>query len=65
MFERQKIETHACPNCGKELHVEHGELRCADHGTFFAYGPNLVVRAAIQPEQLLDVQMPWEQAFAK
>jgi uncharacterized Zn finger protein (UPF0148 family) len=66
MFKQEKIETPHCPNCGHELQENHGELRCGEHGTFFAYGPNLLVRAATaEQDNHSNVQMPWEQALAK
>jgi hypothetical protein len=66
MFKQETIETPNCPNCGNELEDTHGELRCDEHGTFFAYGPNLLVRAATtEQDNHPNVQMPWEQAFSK
>ena len=65
MFQREKTGPYMCPNCGRELRKERGELRCADHGVFFAYGPNLIVRAAARTERDTKVQLPWEKAFAK
>jgi hypothetical protein len=62
MFQREKSEVHTCPNCGNELKSERGELRCSQHGVFFAYGPNLVVRAPQQSEGDAKATMPWEAA---
>ena len=65
MFQREKTDTYTCPNCGRELRKERGELRCAEHGAFFVYGPNLVVRAPERTERETKIQLPWEKAFAK
>ncbi len=65
MVQREKSETYTCPNCGRELRKERGELRCVEHGVFFAYGPNLVVRAPARAEHEAKIQLPWEKAFAK
>jgi hypothetical protein len=49
MFARQ-IETtdRRCPTCGSKLVSERDLLRCEEHGTFFAYGPQLLVRTPRQ-----------------
>jgi uncharacterized Zn finger protein (UPF0148 family) len=61
MFKQETIETPNCPNCGTELLEDQGELRCDEHGAFFAYGPNLLVRsAATEQDNHPNVQMPWE-----
>ncbi len=64
MFQREKAETYTCPTCGCELKVENGELRCDEHGIFFAYGPQLVVRAPEKTEQTPRVVLPWENTSA-
>jgi uncharacterized Zn finger protein (UPF0148 family) len=62
MFQRERNTTvHTCPNCGRELKQERGELRCTEHGAFFAYGPSLLVRAP-REERTAKIVMPWEKA---
>jgi uncharacterized Zn finger protein (UPF0148 family) len=60
MFQREPSETYHCPNCGRELKQERGELRCSEHGAFFAYGPQLLVRAPEGEERSSKTPMPWE-----
>lgn len=53
--------TFVCPNCGNRLlSGNNGALRCDEHGLFFAYGPQLLVRAPQPEERLADRSMPWE-----
>lgn len=55
--------TYVCPNCGSQL-VGDGNngngLHCTTHGTFFTYGPQLLVRAPQQARRLPAPLMPWE-----
>lgn len=62
MFVRETTTTvYTCPSCGMELMTsDNGALRCGEHGMFFAYGPQLLVRAPQQDERFSDQPMPWE-----
>jgi hypothetical protein len=60
MFQRELTETYTCPTCGGKLKTDNGELRCDEHGLFFAYSPQLIVRAPEKSEQLPRVALPWE-----
>lgn len=63
MFRREQVQTGTvCPTCGARLTREGSLLRCAEHGAFFAYGPQLLVRAARQPESRPAADLPWEKA---
>jgi hypothetical protein len=64
MFQRES-DTYTCPTCGRELKKERGELRCEDHGVFFAYGPQLLVRAPAEDSRPAKPDMPWEQQKPK
>ncbi len=60
MFEREvHAETTTCPECGATLVHERDLLICKEHGAFFAYGPQLLVRAphTAKPANPL---LPWE-----
>lgn len=61
MFQRETSETYTCPTCGRELKPDNDKLRCDEHGIFFVYGPNLVVRAQESDERAPRVVLPWEQ----
>lgn len=50
-----------CPCCGNRLAQERGLLVCAEHGSFFAYGPHLLVRAA-HASKAPKPALPWETA---
>jgi len=65
MFSRE-IETTAqkCPDCGSKLMSEHDLLRCEEHGAFFVYGPQLLVRAPRQ-DIALPSQLPRENRGAR
>jgi hypothetical protein len=53
MFSRQlDVPTRTCPTCGSKLASERDLLRCDEHGTFFVYGPQLLVRAPRQDLKL-------------
>ena len=61
MFRREQVPVgFVCPTCGAKLTREGNLLRCAEHGVFFAYGPQLLVRAARQPEPHPASDLPWE-----
>jgi hypothetical protein len=53
--------THVCPICGRELSDERGALHCEEHGDFFSYGPQLLVRC-VSEEYTSPIPrlMPWE-----
>lgn len=61
MLMREKATTtYVCPSCGKTLVEDHGALRCNEHGTFFAYGPQLLVRAPEPEQPSQSPALPWE-----
>jgi len=67
MFQRESdIRAYTCPDCGSKLVKERDLLRCQSHGAFFAYGPQLLVRAPCEngtsPEEV--VVLPWEVSSA-
>lgn len=51
---------HECPNCGKKLEYTHDLFRCVEHGSFFIYGPQLLVHIPRQNTKLPDKLLPWE-----
>lgn len=68
MVERQlENGTYLCPQCHQKLIQRETELICPDHGSFFAYGPQLVVRSPRKDDDKGNVSLPWEKpssAFA-
>jgi len=62
MFQRQKIQQGAlvCPDCGGKLSPERDLLICNEHGAFFTYGPQLLVRAPRSASKPSEPSMPWE-----
>jgi|RhiMetdeSRZDD1v2_1073273.scaffolds.fasta_scaffold1346939_1 hypothetical protein len=67
MFQ-QESDTRAynCPDCGSKLIRERDLLCCERHGAFFAYGPQLLVRAPRENGKHHELLMPWEnQATAR
>jgi hypothetical protein len=61
MFQREfQAGVYTCPDCGNRLAGERDLLRCEEHGAFFAYGPQLLVRAPQQDVRLPDTLLPWE-----
>jgi hypothetical protein len=56
------LSAPVCPSCGGKLSNERGLLVCAQHGSFFAYGPHLLVRAPHKGSEERGVPMPWENA---
>lgn len=58
-------QVHACPMCGTLLVRDGDLLTCSQHGAFFAYGPQLVVRAPAQHVRLQNAPLPWEMLAAK
>ena len=66
MFERQPhYELPSCPDCGIKLSAERDLLICEEHGAFFAYGPQLLVRAPRPATKIAEVSLPWESARAR
>lgn len=49
-----------CPDCGNKLAKERDLFHCEEHGTFFTYGPQLLVRAPRRGIRLPDTLLPWE-----
>jgi len=62
MVQRQTIqqEVLVCPDCGSKLSPERGLLICQEHGAFFVYGSQLLVRAPIPASKPAEPSMPWE-----
>ncbi len=61
MLMREKVTTtYTCPSCGTKLVEDHGALHCNEHGTFFAYGPQLLVRAPEPEQRSQNPTLPWE-----
>lgn len=64
MFQRENHnKSYACPDCGEKLLNDRDLYVCKEHGAFFAYGPQLLVRAA-RGEAKSEVLLPWENARA-
>ncbi|GAB4210490.1 MAG: hypothetical protein OHK0022_43570 [Roseiflexaceae bacterium] len=64
MFRREQVQaTMVCPTCGTTLTREQGLLWCEEHGAFFAYGPQLLVRAPRQPARPQSPELPWEKSL--
>jgi hypothetical protein len=61
MFQREsRVENYKCPDCGGKLVSERDLLLCKEHGAFFAYGPQLLVRVAQPSGKAADSLLPWE-----
>jgi len=66
MFQRQiQQEVLVCPDCGGKLSPERDLLICNEHGAFFTYGPQLLVRAPHPTTKSAEPSMPWESARAR
>lgn len=62
MLQREtRSTTHTCPHCGGKLASERNLLHCKEHGQFFAYGPQLLVRAPRQIKARPETLLPWDQ----
>ena len=65
MFQRQiQPEMQMCPDCGSKLSPDRDLLICEDHGAFFTYGPQLLVRAARPAIRPTEASLPWENSGA-
>jgi hypothetical protein len=61
MVQRQiQTESQICPECGMRLSPERDLLFCREHGAFFTYGPQLLVRAARPATKPGEATLPWE-----
>ena len=61
MFSRQiDVESRTCPACGSKLAGDRDLFHCKEHGAFFPYGPQLLVRAPRKDIKLPDTLLPWE-----
>ena len=62
MLQRQKIQQDVlvCPDCGGKLLPERDLLICQEHGAFFIYGSQLLVRAPSPTSKPAEPSMPWE-----
>jgi len=61
MFQREvDVRAFTCPDCGAQLVKDRDLLRCESHGAFFAYGPQLLVRAPRENGKHHEVLLPWE-----
>ena len=66
MFQRQtQQEVLVCPDCGSKLSPDRNLLICDEHGAFFTYGPQLLVRAPRPATKTAEPSMPWESARAR
>ena len=66
MFEREtQSESHICPDCGAKLSQERDLLLCKEHGAFFAYGPQLLVRAPRPAAKSAEPALPWDNQRAQ
>ena len=67
MFQRETdTRAYTCPDCGSKLARQRDLLHCENHGTFFAYGPQFLVRAPRENGKHYETLMPWEsQATAR
>lgn len=55
------VHARVCPDCGHQLETDQDLFRCEQHGTFFAYGPHLLVRLEQEvTAQLPGTLLPWE-----
>ncbi|KPV42868.1 hypothetical protein SE17_44405 [Kouleothrix aurantiaca] len=53
-------ENLACPECGAKLTQERDLFYCKDHGAFFQYSPQLLMRAPASASKNSDALLPWE-----
>jgi hypothetical protein len=61
MFQREtNTRAYTCPGCGGKLARQRDLLYCENHGAFFAYGPQLLVRALRENGKHYETLMPWE-----
>jgi hypothetical protein len=61
MTQVEPMMIRACPECGKELCEQNDTLHCDEHGDFFSYGPQLLVRCASETLiPAIPMLMPWE-----
>ena len=61
MFKREtQAESQICPDCGVRLEQERELFMCKEHGAFFAYGPQLLVRAPRPATKAGEAALPWE-----
>jgi|SRR6187455_2977676 hypothetical protein len=66
MFQRQvQQDVLVCPDCDGKLVWERDVLICHQHGAFFLYGPQLLVRAPRPAAKPAEPSMPWESARAR
>jgi uncharacterized Zn finger protein (UPF0148 family) len=57
---RRELRTdYRCPQCGTPLVGDRDLLSCTEHGFFFAYGPQLLVRLPRENGQATAL-LPWE-----
>ena len=66
MFQREiQQEVLVCPDCSGKLSSERDLLVCNQHGAFFLYGPQLLVRAPRPAAKPAEPAMPWESSRAR
>ncbi len=59
-------ERRACPVCGQAVVESDGFYTCAEHGDWYSYSPNLLVRApSCEAKAAERVLMPWEPVVAR
>lgn len=62
-METDAMKARACPTCGCALAADDTGYRCEEHGLWYSYGANLLVRGPSDELKLRDrFTMPWEGA---
>lgn len=60
-METNTMKAYACPSCGCQLASDGSAYRCEEHGLWFTYGANLLVRGPSDEHKIRDrFTMPWE-----
>ena len=60
-MEISTMKVYACPTCGAQLETDDAAYRCETHGTWYAYGANLLVHAPSEDSKAsYHFAMPWE-----
>ena len=61
MFKREvHTEALTCPECGAKLTQERDQYLCSEHGAFFRYGAQLLVRVPNSNGKSGEAPLPWE-----
>lgn len=59
-YHRSYSRTYLCPKCGRRLTHSHELFYCEEHGSFFIYGSQLLVRVSCPELHLSEKLLPWE-----